>query len=176
MEYLLKSGVLTEKDSGTVLAKLKHPALGEERRVLTPEGTPLLRFTVCTLNRSSLSPNDVRRLEYRLLEEDGSLLASARPGYAGQEDPAAAGWPICRAARVDHAQITHHGTTYRLLMQDSSHYALYSEAGLPLLQIDHLGIMGGWQLRAAALFPPRFLLGIFLFCRCLDRENEFAVV
>ncbi len=33
---------------------------------------------------------------------------------------------------------------------------------------------GGWNVEADPVFSPFILMGLFIFCRYLDRENEFV--
>ena len=38
------------------------------------------------------------------------------------------------------------------------------------------GIMGGWTIEDETGLSPEDLRGLFVFCRCLERENEFLTV
>lgn len=45
-----------------------------------------------------------------------------------------------------------------------------------VVHILHRGIMGGWTIEDETGLLPKNLCGLFVFCRYLERENEFMTV
>ena len=78
--------------------------------------------------------------------------------------------------RVDHARLRWEAREYLLIMQNSRTYGLLSMNGKKLVQIEHQGVTGGWQVETWKDFAPPFLCGLFVFCRYLERENELMIV
>lgn len=173
MDYILKSGVLCTQNGPA--ARIRPGLPGPERDILSPDGAVALRAVVRTRPEQGRSSGDVRTRQYVLERPDGSAAACARPDYAPGQDPAAAGWPVSRLPRVDRARVTM-GGEYLLVMENSRSYLLRDGSGAPVLHFRHRGLTGGWDVTCSASLAPETVCGLFLFCRCIERENEFLVV
>lgn len=167
MNYIMKSGQLCSERSGESLAKIISSFSGPARRIRLSEAD---REYYTDIRRP-----DARSREY-LFGDLRNTVMTGSPGYAEGEDPLAAGWPICRLPRVDHAQIRIGGDEYHLEMHDSRNYSLRDKTGYVLLQIMHRGLSGGWLLYDDHGFAPEILCGLFAFCRYIEQENEFLIV
>ncbi len=176
MRYMIKTGVLSVPESGRILARIRGSFWGGGRTIALEEGGPIYETAVDTADAPQMRSGDVRFRSYILKNSAGLVLMQAHPGYAGDEDPDVAGWPLCRMPRVDHAQVQLQGTQYLLVMHNSQSYALCREGGAEVLRILHRGLPGGWLLETAQEFPAQVLCALFLFCRCIERENEFVTV
>ena len=86
------------------------------------------------------------------------------------------GWPVCRMPRVDHADLQFDGADYQLRMDNEQNYSLADAQGRTCVQIMHRGMVGGWKVWTWRSMPAAFLCGLFVFCRYLEKENEFIVV
>lgn len=128
------------------------------------------------LDESKASSGDVRNREYILTGSKSQLMGSARPGYAGGDDPDVVGWPICRMPRVDHAHVSIGVTEYVLTMHNSQNYSLVDTNDSEVLRIMHKRIVGGWIVESNCDFAPDIICGIFTFCRYIEQENEFLIV
>ena len=176
MQYMIKTGVLYKSDSQVALARVKSALLGLQRKIQSMAGEPLLTADVRYLDESKASSGDVRNREYILTDNESQVFGSARPGYADDDDPDVAGWPICRMPRVDHAHVSVGATEYILIMHNSQNYSLTDSSNSEVLRIMHKGIAGGWTLEDSSGFAPEILCGIFAFCRYIEQENEFLIV
>ena len=174
MFYQMRAGVLYE-EGGRVLARIRGSLCGSEKQVLSPEGELLLRTEIQRLGEEAPT-GDVREKAYRMYAADGRECAAAQPYYAEEEDPNLVGWPICRLPHVDRARLTAGGTVYLLFMQNAQNYLLLTGSGRHVVQVLHRGVAGGWRLETAEEVPVGFLCGLFIFCRYLEKENEFLVV
>lgn len=175
MRYVMKAGILY-RGPDRVLARLKGSFVGPEKRVYQNDGSMALRTSVCVQEHPGMQRADVRSRTYVMLDAEEKEIAVARPGYAEGDDPAVAGWPVCRLPRVDHAAVTIHGRKYLLTMQNSRNYTLRDRAGYIVVQIMHRGSTGGWDMDVDGDLAPEILCGLFAFCRYIEQENEFLVV
>ena len=176
MNYSMKAGVLYGQDGGRPLARIKGVLCGPEKQILSPGGTLLLRTDIRRLDAPPGREGELRYREYVMLLEDGGEYAAASPGYAAEDDPPAAGWPLYRMPRVDHALLRLGEGTCLLRMENSQNYALSDDAGRCAVRVIHRGIVGGWTVESAAGYAPAFLCGVFVFCRYIEQENEFLIV
>lgn len=176
MKYTLRAGRLSEKDSGHTLARLRGTIPGQSRQVSGEDGGLLLRTEVRLLESSGLRPCDVRLREYVMLTVDGETLAIARPGYSEHDDPDVCGWPANHMPRVDHAALYFGGRGHMLVMRSAMRYELLSQGGALEVSIDHRGLAGGWDIEADDGISAAFLLGLFSFCRYMERENGSVCV
>lgn len=174
MKYTMKAGVLYQEDR--VTARIKSSFAGPAKKVLSAEGRLLLQTDICNMEAPPDRQGDVRFRKYTMTVGQGVLLAAASPDYAGGDDPMAGGWPICRLPKVDRAQVNIDGVPYYLTMRNSQHYLLRESPQKVAIQILHRGLIGGWDIEAAEDFGPELICGIFIFCRYIERENEFLIV
>lgn len=177
MVYMLKAGVLYAGPGvERPLVSIRGKLCGPRRQIVGPDDKLLLSTDIRWLDTQPRETGDLRYKEYIMYTAEGRAYAVARPGYAGGEDPAETGWPICRMPRSDHALLTVDGQRYTLVMESVQHYRLMDDGGRCAVQIAHLGVAGGWKLELDAALSAPFLCGLFIFCRYLEKENEFAVV
>ncbi len=169
----MSAGELSERGSQRPLLRLRGLLPGGEKRVLAPDGTLLLRTIV---RRSGAQTGSVRDKQYVMQDGNGAELAVARPDYADGDDPASAGWPVCRLPRVDRALVQMGGESCRLVMESGRSYTLSDRDGRSLVRVTHRGAPGGWSILALDRFRPELLAGLFVFCRYIEKENEFTVV
>ena len=94
MLYMLRAGVLYHQTH--ILADIKGRFSDPEKKIFAADGTLLFQTAIHTMNAPPGKNGDVRFREYRLLNPDGSIYATARPGYLTQDDPDVVGWPLCR--------------------------------------------------------------------------------
>lgn len=161
MKYTLRAGQLSEKDSGHTLARLRGTIPGQSRQVSGEDGGLLLRTQVRLLESSGLRPCDVRLRE---------------PGYSEHDDPDVCGWPANHMPRVDHAALYFGGRGHMLVMRSAMRYELLSQGGALEVSIDHRGLAGGWDIEADDGISAAFLLGLFSFCRYMERGNGSVCV
>lgn len=176
MKYQMKAGVLYREGEEIPLARIKWDLRGPEKQILAPDGTVVMRADIRLLTPPVERTGDVRRREYVLRSREERVCMSARPDYAREDDPAVSGWPICRAPRVDHAAVVMEERPYVLTMRNKRDYLLRGADGDIVAEITHRGVIGGWDLEAEDRLSPFLLCGLFIFCRYIEKENEFLVV
>jgi hypothetical protein len=176
MRYIIKSGILSSEKNGEVYAKMNGTFWGAEKTIYLPNMEEIYHINIKCRKPVVNQINDVRFKTYTLTDTHGTVIMEARPNYANGDDPDMVGWPICRAPRVDHAEILSRGKPYMLIMHNNQNYSLISKSGDTILQIMHRGLSGGWTIDATARFSPEEICGIFTFCRYMEQENEFIVV
>ncbi len=174
MKYIMKAGVLYQKDRVTV--RIKSSLASPAKKVLSAEGHLLLQTDICNMEVPPDRQGDVRFREYIMTAGQEKPLATAKPNYTEGDDPMAVGWPVCRLPRVDNAQVQINGRTYCLTMQNGQNYLLTESSQKIVIQILHRGLIGGWDIEAEEDFSPDVICGIFIFCRYMEQENEFLIV
>lgn len=174
MEYIMRYGNLFFNDALSV--SIKSTLTGSGKKILDVNGGVVMRTDILDLKAPAGERGNVHYRQYVMLDGDGKECAVARPDYAQGEDPAVAGWPLCRMLKVDHAQLTIGGKEYLLTMRNSQNYSLSEKTGKIIVQIMHRGLCGGWTIDAADIFLPEIICGIFIFCRYIEQENEFLSV
>lgn len=174
--YLLKGGVLCREKDDQVLARITSVLNSRQKTITLPDGSSMSTEVRTREDAEKPESDDVRQREYVLLDGQGHLVAAARPDYAPGQDPALDGWPASRMPRVNQAQLQMAGGCYQLTMENSQYYTLRDQEGNILLRLVHRGLLGGWNLETEADFSSGVLCGLFLFCRYIEKENEFMVV
>lgn len=174
MKYIMKAGTLYQNDC--VLAQIKGSLSGPEKKIASSANASVLCTNIITLEAPANERGNVRYHQYVLLDEHGTQRAVAYPDYAEDDDPTVVGWPFCRMPRVDHATLWIAAAEYRLVMQNGQNYSVSEPSGKLVVQIFHRGLTGGWNIQAEASFSPEILCAIFVFCKYIERENEFLVV
>ena len=124
MRYTLKSGVLYESNSANVLAKIKSSVIGSEKKIYSAVDKLMLKTSIHYLNKSTTNNSDISNHEYLLIDCENTIVCTAHPQYAEDEDPTVMGWPICRLPRVNHASIKINEEKYVLTMQNNQNYVL----------------------------------------------------
>lgn len=174
MNYTMKAGTLYHQ--GKVAARIKGIFASSEKHIFSPKGNLLLRVDIRNLDSPQERQGDVRFREYIMTSNESVSYAFARPDYAEGDDPLVVGWPYCRMPRIDHAQVQIGDSTYCLVMINSQNYLLKEQPGKKVMEIFHRGLAGGWDIEAADELRPELVCGIFIFCRYIERENEFLIV
>ncbi len=201
MQYVMKAGMLYDRNLKKVFARMKREFAGRERRILSADGALVLHTNIRRLQESGRqgretaqtesgrgtrgddtgeafhgADGDVRLLEYVLEDEAGHTYATARPDYAEGEAPEEGGWPLCRMPKVDHARLRMDGREYDLIMKDSASYTMSEPSGRVVLRVLHKGLAGGWDIEALDRLMPETVCGLFAFCRYMEQENEFVAL
>lgn len=174
MKYTMRAGVLYACE--TPVMRIKGAFAGPEKKIISEDGEILLRTIIRSLEAPPEMRGNAHFREYIMLDGNEKEYAAAKPGYAEGEEQAAAGWPVCRMPRVDHAGLLVEDKEYLLIMQNSQNYSLKTLSGESVMQIFHRGLAGGWNIEAADDLAPELICGIFVFCRYLEQENEFLIV
>lgn len=174
MNRKIIGGALYSADEKTKYAMIRSDLFSQARKICFEDGTVLASADVFVEKGNTAS--NVKRKQYVLKDAEGKEIMKAQPGYAEGEDPDVNGWPAARMPRADHAEMEYDGVKYTLLMRNTQNYALLSENNETVAQIIHRGIMGGWDVITEKNFPSEVLLGIFIFCRYIESENELTIV
>lgn len=174
--YVIKGGVLCREKDDQVLARIKSVLNSRQKTITLPDGGSMSTDVRSREDAKKPESDDVRQREYVLLDGQGHLVAAARPDYAPGQDPALEGWPVSHMPRVNQARLQMEGGSYQLTMENSQYYTLQDQEGNILLRLVHRGLLGGWNLETEANFGGGVLCGLFLFCRYIEKENEFMVV
>ena len=176
MIYYLTAGVLCAADEAQPLAHIRGCLCGTEKQVFDRDNSLLLRTDIRLLGPDSQSMEAVPAREYVMYGPDGSEIALAKPRCSAGDAPSAASWPVCRMPRADEAVLTMEGREYTLVMENVQNYVLTDAWGQCTVRIIHRGMSGGWRLDVSQPLSAPFLCGLFIFCRYLEKENEFVVV
>ncbi len=172
MRYVMRAGVLYDREQKKVFARIQRDFAGQERSILSPDGDPVLTTDVCRPEMQPEGDGEIRFPAYIMRDKEGAEYARACPYCAGDEEPEKAGGFAHRMQAACHARLTMKGRAYELVMENSRSYAM-EEAGREVLRIAHLGPAGGWDLEASDAIPPEIVCGLFVFCRYMELENEF---
>lgn len=177
MKYIIKSGSLYEVNQnhmGKKLVSLKSPFYTVKKTLLSSEGRPCL-FT--DIKQSDILKGNQKKT-YMLLDENGHAVLTGFPGYAASSCLSGAAQSLSHAPRMDHIEITVEPdkTALTLAMLNSQNYRLTDSENRMAAEIFHNGIAGGWTIETEKDFSPFILMGLYIFSRYLDKENEFLVV
>ena len=173
MKYIMKAGTLYFNN--IVSARIEGSFTGSEKKIYSANGSLIMHTDVANLE---VPPNETVNVCYRqyiLFDSSGNKCAVANPDYAKGDAPTVV-WPLCRMPRVDHAKIVYDKNEYLLVMQNNQNYLLSDKSGKSVMQIFHRGTVGGWNIEAMDDFAPEIICGIFVFCKYIEKENEFLVV
>lgn len=176
MKYMMRGRMLSTYGDNKALAQIKSSFLDAKKTILLIENHSQYQTDIDVSNAPPERQGDVRFRSYTLTDEDGNIILEAHPGYASEDDPDVVGWSLCRAQRVDHADVQIKGADCLLIMHNSQNCSLQDSDGLPLLQIMHNGISGGWTISAREQFQVQEVCGLFIFFRYIEQENELVVV
>lgn len=174
MTYRMKAGVLYGGKAQDPLVRLEGRLCTREKQIVDGMGQLILRAVIRETEASG-SQNRPREGHTYLLEyPSGGCYAQAWPVCDDQEGFGPP--PLNQMPRIDHARVRMGEQEYLLIMQNSRTYGLLDRSGKKLVQIEHRGVTGGWQIETWQEFTPPFLCGLFVFCRYLERENELMIV
>lgn len=173
MNYCMKSGVLYSAEDHTVKARIKSAFSNPDSLISLPGSEGTYKATVFS---SLPQSEDVRNYTYVMTDPLDHTLLKASPDYAPGALDTAAPAPLHRIPRVDHAAVSMNGESFELKMHDSTHYSLQNALAHPVMELNHRGVTGGWNITAENTLSPAILCGLYIFCRYIEQENEFYVV
>ncbi len=189
MIYYIKSGILYLQEAPDTLLRLaaiKAPAYTAQKCISTKGDDYFTDITSIDAGRVQSGRNysfpglehHLSGREYTLSDHQQHILASAVPVYNQEYGSPAHSRPLSYAPRISRAAVDIGGSPFCLTMLNSQNYRLTDPAGHNTIEILHNGLGGGWNVTACPEtdFPPIILLGLFIFCRYLEKENEFVVV
>ncbi len=189
MKYYIRSGKLYTSGSpgsSACLCSIAGPFFTAAKSVEGEKGELILRTSIVH-DRTRKYPE---AKSYQMEAPDGSVLAEGHLLYAEGEHPQCLG----RLPRVDRVALTAGSRPYTLWMRNSQYYVLSAEEPpaekLPAeasppsrqssssraMEIIHNQDAGGWNVEASESFSPGMIMGVFIFSRYLDKENEFVIV
>ena len=61
-------------------------------------------------------------------------------------------------------------------MRNAQNFIVKDGDGNTVMEIIHNGYAGGWSVDSNEKFSPAIILGIFIFTRYLDKENELYII
>ncbi|WP_202613453.1 hypothetical protein [Merdibacter massiliensis] len=172
MKYVMKSGSLMS--NGQQLVYITGSLVQTDKKVVNKAGTVLLELDIVDLETENLE--EELDHQYVMYNKERKVILSAFPAYAENNRPSEVGWPVCRMPKVDHAIIKAKNSEYTLQMLNNQNYCLYDIKKEIMVQIYHRGIGGGWNIETKCQFEPEILCGLFVFCKYLEKENEFLIV
>ncbi len=167
MKYIVQAGSLYQIDNGrpgTKLACIKSPYYPVQKTILSPDGRVKLYADI----QASGSSGKIRERCYTLKDPLNQVILRGTPGSASHI--------TINTPRIDHVKIDTKHKAYVLTMKSSQECRLVDEDNWKVAEILHNGTEGGWKIEAEPLFTPYVLMGLYIFCRYLDKENEFITV
>ena len=176
MKYILKSGLLMNEKEEKILAQIKPILIGWNKEIFSTDGTMLLNTTVETDVSLARINGDVRSRKYIMYDNAGKELAFAHPYYDDRNNPDIKGWPACYIPKVNLAKIQYMDMEYILTRHDNTYYTFITKENKIAITIKHRGINGGWTIEANDKLTPQIICGFFIFCKYLERENEFILI
>lgn len=170
----MKAGTLYFNDIAS--AQIKGAFIGSEKKIYSAGGSILMHTDIANLEVPPNETGNVRYRQYILFDNSGNKCAVANPDYAESDGASIVDWPLCRMPRVDHAKLMYDKNEYLLVMQNNQTYLLSDKFSKAVIQIFHRGLAGGWNIEVMNDFAPEIICGIFIFCKYIEKENEFLVV
>lgn len=171
MKYHIHYGKLfpvSQDEKKDCLCYIKPPVYSQNKRLCSADGRQEVSVEIIETGAGSQHPAH----RYIIKDPAGNLLAAGQPGYTGGSDI----HPFSRGPRADHVAIKLPGASCMLQMQNSQNFILIMEDGKKAMELIHNGVSGGWNVSADDSLDAMLVMGIFLFSRYLDKENEFVVV
>ncbi|WP_077611389.1 hypothetical protein [Clostridium sp. Marseille-P2415] len=171
MKYYIKSGSLyriKDEQSMTRIVTVKDPAF-TTKKCLEAENKEF--YTDIRLHNTAGNLNDS---EYVLYDKSKNCIAAAKPKF----DPDIHDWSVTQVLHVNCASVDIKGIPYELHMLNSQNYRLTRHDSTIAVEIIQNGISGGWTvtIEKENEFEPVILLGVFFFCRYLEKENECVFI
>ncbi|MDF2886224.1 MAG: hypothetical protein K0R23_609 [Lacrimispora sp.] len=166
MKYLIKAGNLYQIDNerpSTKLACLKMPYYPTRKTILSPDGRIKLYADIKTCEGSERSREQI----YILSDPLNQTLLSGSPVYLENLS-------LLSGPPVNHIILAMEHKVYDLFMRSSQEYCIMDENSWVTVRLEHRIKEGGWFVEADPEFSPFILMGLFIFCRYLDKENEFV--
>lgn len=171
VSYQIFSGKLFREQGESLSEKLvsiKSPSFKLQKTILSADGKSLLISDVVL--------DESKNKTYVLMDMQRCPIIRGTPQYAHSSDPKIHGWPISHAPRYDHVCFQYQKLDYQLRMQNAQNFIIKDSGGNTAMEIIHNGYAGGWSVHSMVDFSPALILGIFIFTRYLDKENEFYII
>ena len=166
MKYLIKAGklyILDNERPSTKLACLKMPYYPTRKTILSPDGRIKLYADIKTCEGGEHSLEQI----YILSDSLNQTILSGSPVFP-ENLSLLNGQPVNQIKFI----MDHKG--YDLFMRSSEEYCIMDEESWVTVRLVHNIKGGGWNVDADPVFSPFILMGLFIFCRYLDRENEYV--
>lgn len=167
MKYLIKSGNLYQIDNGrpsSKLACLKTPFYPVKKTILSPDGEVRLIADVQRAGNTGKSRDCI----YTLMDPLNQVVLTGHPIFNEHHVE-------FNAPRINHIKLYMNHKIYELSMKNNLECNLVDQRNWSVAKLVHNEKSGGWLLEADPVFSPYILMGLFLFCRYLDKENEFIM-
>lgn len=171
MNYYIHFGKLYQKKTSqqeTCLCYIKGPFYSTNKTIISSKDNSILKAEI--VQKKKDGKLDSRK--YLLTDEADHIVAEGQLEYAEGADP----WPVCHAPRVDRLLIKMDDSSYELKMLNSQNFVMEDQQKYSVMEIIHNDIGGGWNTVIHRDFDSSVVMGIFVFSRYLDKENEFIVV
>lgn len=171
VSYQIFSGKLFQEQGETLSEKLvwiKSPSFKMQKTILNADGNPILLSNVVL--------DESKNKVYVLTDMQQHSIIRGTPQYAHNSDPKIHGWPVSHAPRYDHVCFQYQKSQYWLRMRNAQNFLVKDGDGNTVMEMIHNGYAGGWSVDSSTEFSPAIILGIFIFTRYLDKENEFYIV
>lgn len=183
MRYHIHFGSLYAHSDGqeeSCLYYIKPPVYSQNKLISAYDGTD--EFSVEMDENAPGVQTLVHR--YLLKNRNGEVLLEGQPGcgfdsrISLQTAPQAFSQTFPRPSRADHVRISSPSSQTEisgiLLMQNSQNFILTAPDGHKTMELIHNGASGGWNICADDTLSAVLVMGVFLFSRYLDKENEFV--
>ncbi|MGC6175403.1 hypothetical protein [Lacrimispora sp. 38-1] len=165
MKYLIKAGKLYQIDNGrpgVKLACLKTPYYPIKKAILSPDGRIKLYADIKSCQGGEMSGDRI----YVLSDPLNQTILSGIPIYCDNLS-------LLSGMSVNQIRLTMEHRLYDLFMRSTREYCIMDENSWVAVRLEHCFEGGGWSVEADPVFSPFILMGFFIFCRYLDKENEF---
>lgn len=176
MEYTVHTGSMYQESSSVPIARMKSSMLGQNKKIYLQDDVVVLQADIEIVDDINIQNGSIHNRRYVLTNQDDQRIAEAKPEYAEGEDPDENGWSIYRLPKVNRAYLVVKSKSFTLIMHNDQNYSIQDEKGNCILKVAHKGVIGGWTIQDDFGFTPEVLFGLFIFCRYLEKENEFLVV
>ncbi len=171
--FYIKSGTLYDKTTDKACASIRNISLGPDKKILSSDGKTEMRVMI--ENSDPEDPDDLNGRRYQLKNSQGDIVMSGHPRYSEEEDFETGAYAINRLPKVDHCDV-HIKEDYDLIMHNCQNYSLFDRKGKEVLRIMHKGIAGGWDIEEEEAFSFEEILGLFMFSRYIEKENEYMII
>ncbi|MFU0831420.1 MAG: hypothetical protein ACFWUC_00535 [Oscillospiraceae bacterium] len=174
MKYQIRAGSLYAVIDGRTAGKLafvQSPFYTEKQTILSPDGSGKLIAQVRTDGRPGTQGK-----EYVITDAQEQIVVIGKPMCSEEENSDVDSEIMFPMSRMDTVRLEMNHTVFNLRMRNSQNYCLEDEKGQKKLEMIHNGITGGWTVETEDAIDPLILMGIFLFSRYLDKENQYVVI
>ena len=156
VSYQIFSGKLFQEQGETLSEKLvwiKSPSFKMQKTILNADGNPILLSNVVL--------DESKNKVYVLTDMQQRPIIRGTPQYAHNSD---------------HVCFEYQKSKYQLQMRNAQNFIVKDGDGNTVMEIIHNGYAGGWSVDSNEKFSPAIILGIFIFTRYLDKENELYII